>query len=53
MCEYEDYMDKKEKLGELLKNCDHYMWVAVGRKGRKGVSMGRNTGTEYVDPVFG
>jgi len=44
---------KREKFGELLKNCEHYMWVAVGWKGGKGVSMGKNAGTEYVDPVFG
>jgi len=41
-----------EKFGELLKNCEHYMWVAVGRKGSKGVSMGKNAGTEFVEPAF-
>jgi hypothetical protein len=29
------------------------MWVTVGRKGSKGVSMGKNAGTEFVDSVFG
>ena len=43
---------KREKFGELLKNCEHYMWVAVGWKGGKGVSMGKNAGTEFVDSVF-
>jgi hypothetical protein len=44
---------KWEKFRELLKNCKHYMWLAAGRKGSKGVSMGKNAGTEFVDSVFG
>jgi hypothetical protein len=44
---------KWEKFRELLKNCEHYMWLAAGRKGSKGVSMGKNAGTEFVDSVFG
>ena len=37
----------------MLKNYEHYMWLAAGRKGSKGVSMGKNDGTEFVDSVFG
>lgn len=42
-----------QKLKELLKACEHYMWRAAKRNGSKGVSMGKNAGTEFVDSIFG
>ena len=29
------------------------MWRAARREGSKGVSMGKNAGTEFVDSIFG
>jgi hypothetical protein len=41
------------KFKQLLKACEHYMWRAAKRDGSKGVSMGKNAGTEFVDSIFG
>ena len=38
---------------DLLKACEHFMWRAARREGSKGVSMGKNAGTEFVDSIFG
>ena len=40
-----------QKLGELIKNCEPYMWLVARRKGSK--AMGKNAGTEFVDSIFG
>lgn len=38
----------------LLKICEDYMWKAAKKEGAKGsVRMGRNSGTEFVDSIFG
>ena len=42
-----------QKFKQLLKACEHYMWRAARREGSKGVSMGKNAGTEFVDSIFG
>lgn len=42
-----------QKFKQLLKSCEHYMWRAARREGSKGVSMGKNAGTEFVDSIFG
>jgi hypothetical protein len=42
-----------QKFKQLLKSCEQYMWRAARREGSKGVSMGKNAGTEFVDSIFG
>ena len=42
-----------QKFKHLLKACEQYMWRAARREGSKGVSMGKNAGTEFVDSIFG
>jgi hypothetical protein len=42
-----------QKFKQLLKACEQYMWRAARREGSKGVSMGKNAGTEFVDSIFG
>ena len=42
-----------QKFKQLLKSCEHYMWRAARLEGSKGVSMGKNAGTELVDSIFG
>ncbi len=38
----------------LLKVCEDYMWKVARKEGSKGaVRMGRNSGTEFVDSIFG
>lgn len=41
------------KFKQLLKACEHFMWRAAKREGSKGISMGKNAGTEFVDSIFG
>ncbi|KKY14925.1 putative vegetative cell wall protein gp1 [Phaeomoniella chlamydospora] len=41
------------KFKDLLKECERYMWKAAKREGGKGVSMGKNAGTEFVESIFG
>lgn len=42
-----------QKFKHLLKTCEQFMWRAAKREGSKGVSMGKNAGTEFVDSIFG
>jgi hypothetical protein len=53
----EDFIESGSRLWQkfkhLLKACEHYMWRAARREGSKGVSMGKNAGTEFVDSIFG
>jgi hypothetical protein len=41
------------KFKQLLKACEQFMWRAAKREGSKGISMGKNAGTEFVDSIFG
>ena len=39
---------------KLLKICEDYMWKVAKREGAKGsVKMGKNSGCEFVDSIFG
>ena len=39
---------------KLLKACEEYMWRVAKREGGKGaVKMGKNSGCEFVDSIFG
>ncbi|KAI9888764.1 MAG: hypothetical protein M1814_006458 [Vezdaea aestivalis] len=55
----EDFLEGGERLWtrlkKLLKACEEYMWKAAERKTAKGkaVSMGKNSGCEFVDSIFG
>jgi hypothetical protein len=53
----EDFIESGSRLWQkfkiLLKECERYMWKAAKREGSKGVSMGKNAGTEFVDSIFG
>ena len=42
-----------QRIKELLKDCEKYMWKAAKREGGKGISMGKDAGTEFVDLIFG
>lgn len=42
------------RLKKLLKVCEEFMWRAAKREGSKGaVKMGKNSGCEFVDTIFG
>jgi hypothetical protein len=55
----EDFMEAAERLWEkfakLLKVCEDYMWKAAQAESgnKKPVSMGKNSGFEFVDSIFG
>ena len=53
----EDFIDSGKRLWaqfkSLLKECERFMWRTAKRDGSKGVSMGKNAGTEFVDSIFG
>ncbi len=38
---------------KLLKACEEFMWKVAKREGGKGVSMGKNSGCEFVESMFG
>lgn len=42
-----------QRLEQLLKDCEGYMWRAAGRKVEPRVWIGRNGGVEFVDSMFG
>ena len=42
-----------QKFKQLLKACEQFMWRAAKREGSKGISMGKNAGTEFVESIFG
>jgi hypothetical protein len=55
----EDFLESGERLWlrlkKLLKACEEFMWKAAERKSPKGkaVAMGKNSGCEFVDSIFG
>ncbi|KAF2084414.1 hypothetical protein K490DRAFT_68721 [Saccharata proteae CBS 121410] len=55
----EDFLESGERLwhrfGKLLKACEDYMWRAAKRESgeKKPVQMGRESGCEFVDAIFG
>ena len=54
----EDFLESGDRLWArfkaLLKVCEEYMWRAAKKEGAKGaVRMGKNSGTEFVDSIFG
>ncbi|KAL9067893.1 MAG: hypothetical protein Q9157_006672 [Trypethelium eluteriae] len=55
----EEFLDSGERLwerfGKLLKVCENYMWKAAKKNSpdKRNVQMGKNSGTEFVDSIFG
>lgn len=54
----EDFLESGDRLWgrfkKLLKACEEYMWKAARKEGSKGaVKMGKNSGCEFVDSIFG
>jgi hypothetical protein len=55
----EDFLESGERLWvrfkKLLKICEDYMWKAAQRETgeKRPVTMGRNSGCEFVDSIFG
>ena len=54
----EDFLESGDRLWgrfkKLLKTCEEFMWRAAKREGSKGtVKMGKNSGCEFVDSIFG
>jgi hypothetical protein len=55
----EDFLESGERLwirfAKLLKVCEEYMWKAAKKEtgDRKPVTMGKNSGCEFVDSIFG
>jgi hypothetical protein len=55
----EDFLESGERLWvrlkKLLKICEEYMWKAAkdDNGGKKPVTMGKNSGCEFVDSIFG
>lgn len=54
----EDFLESGERLwqrfNKLLKICETYMWKAAKKEhpGTKNVTMGKNSGCEFVDAIF-
>jgi hypothetical protein len=55
----DEFLDSGERLwqrfNKLLKICENYMWKAAKKESRdaKNVTMGKNSGCEFVDAIFG
>ncbi|KXT11991.1 hypothetical protein AC579_4632 [Pseudocercospora musae] len=55
----DDFLESGERLwqrfNKLLKICENYMWKAAKKESgnAKNVSMGKNSGCEFVDTIFG
>lgn len=55
----EDFLESGDRLcgacfKRLLKACEEFMWKAAKREGSKGsIKMGKNSGCEFVDSIFG
>lgn len=54
----EDFLESGDRLWlrfkKLLKICEDYMWKVAKKEGAKGpVKMGKNSGCEFVDSIFG
>ena len=41
------------RLKKLLKICEEFMWKHAKKDAKKGVTMGKNSGIEFVDTLFG
>lgn len=62
--DYEDQEEVEEFLAagdvlwarfkKLVKTCEEFMWKTAKREGKKGpVTMGKNSGCEFIDAIFG
>ncbi|KAI4180543.1 MAG: hypothetical protein L6R41_007181 [Letrouitia leprolyta] len=54
----EDFLESGDRLWgrfkRLLKACEEFMWKVAKREGSKGpIKMGKNSGCEFVDSIFG
>ncbi|KAL9631458.1 MAG: hypothetical protein Q9164_005883, partial [Protoblastenia rupestris] len=54
----EDFLESGDRLWarfkKLLKQCEEFMWKVAKKQGAKGsVKMGKNSGCEFVDSIFG
>ncbi|KAF1996856.1 hypothetical protein P154DRAFT_525283 [Amniculicola lignicola CBS 123094] len=55
----EDFLESGERLwirfAKLLKTCEDYMWKAAKKESgdKKPAAMGKNSGCEFVDSIFG
>lgn len=55
----DEFLDSGERLwqrfNKLLKICENYMWKAAKKESRDAqkVTMGKNSGCEFVDAIFG
>ena len=55
----DDFLESGERLwqrfNKLLKICENYMWKAAKKESRdtKNITMGKNSGCEFVDAIFG
>lgn len=54
----EDFVESGDRLWhrfkKLLRACEEFMWKAAKREGSKGaIKMGKNSGCEFVDSIFG
>ncbi|KAL8661295.1 MAG: hypothetical protein Q9202_005720 [Teloschistes flavicans] len=54
----DDFLESGDRLWakfkRLLKACEEFMWKAAKRDGAKGtIKMGKNSGCEFVDSIFG
>jgi len=55
----DEFLESGERLwqrfNKLLKICENYMWKAAKKEsgGAKNVTMGKNSGCEFVDAIFG
>ncbi|KAI9766970.1 MAG: hypothetical protein M1835_007102 [Candelina submexicana] len=54
----DDFLESGERIWSrfrrILKSCEEFMMKAAKRDGKgKGVSMGKNSGCEFVDSIFG
>lgn len=55
----EDFLESGERLwirfAKLLKVCEEYMWKAAKKESgdKKPVTMGKNSGCEFVESIFG
>ena len=53
-----DFLESGDRLWarmkKLLKICEEFMWKVAKKEGSKGaVKMGKNSGCEFVDSIFG
>ena len=54
----DDFLESGDRLWDrmkkLLRACEEFMWRGAKRDGAKGtVKMGKNSGCEFVDSIFG